>query len=60
MGTTKQWVVEYVREEEKRHSVRYVPKTKDPVDDVLGTIYVRRITGLTTAKTLRVTIEAVD
>lgn len=59
--------IEYVREDEKKHSVRYVecegPVGQEhlimPQHQVLGTIYVKRSSGLTNSKRLRVTIEEV-
>jgi len=55
-------VITYVREEEKKHSVRYVEEGSDPrgLDQTLGTIYVHRRSGLTDAPRLRLTIEVLE
>ena len=62
-------VINYIREEEKKHSVRFkevdrltgtVPGNMDPSpDEILGTIYVRNQFALN-AKRLVVTVEVVE
>jgi len=63
--------ITYVREEEKKHSVRFkegsavlvgLHKDETPITEkVLGTIYVgRKGTTLANAKRLRVTVEVVE
>jgi hypothetical protein len=47
----------YRRDEEKKHSVTYVPDVAKNENDPLGKIYVRKITGLTTSEYLVITVE---
>jgi hypothetical protein len=47
----------YVRKDEKKHSVTYIPESNSPQDDVLGQIYVKKQSGFTSARRLRITVE---
>jgi|KBSMisStaDraftv2_1062788.scaffolds.fasta_scaffold2699850_2 hypothetical protein len=48
----------YTRAEDKKHSTIYEPPA-DNKEEALGRVYVRKASGLTDAKQLRITVETV-
>lgn len=54
----KSIVEDFERSEPKVHSVIYSPV--NPAKSALGRIYLRKESGLTTAKRIRITIEVVE
>jgi hypothetical protein len=53
--------VKYVRKDEKKHSVTFVPVSSTlPSDDVLGQVYVRRESGLAACPFLTITVEETE
>lgn len=50
--------VEYIRKDDKKHSVTFTP-AKDAPMDVLGQVYVKKVSGLANDEKLLITVERV-